>query len=1508
MNKALLHAALAGVAFLFIPALHAITVSEPPDFPNSSGAVTPSFTYTLSTGSNTFSGQVAVGGSDTGDFFAVVVPAGLRISAVQVAGDVASTFTVPTTPAGPGTYTCGINPGQILNDVNWTITFTVVAIPDYDVTTASGVMTVTNNTNHADTLAVFEQAAGNIAFSASGRTFSLNGGANNNAGALVSLSNITSITINGGSGGETFSVGGFSGSSFPSLTIIGGVGNDTVNFTGNITFASGNSLLVDLQSGGSAGVDTITVSGGAQLIASGNGQITMKCSKNVSLSNGAVLQSVDGSIDVEANQQKPATTGNFTGVNLDGSGTKIQKTGMNLITVMGVGGNDPGGNQLGVGVFNGAQIVVSTDGSYAGINVTGVGGASAGPVNRGVTVYGSGSGIITSGGAAQTVNGTGGASSSAYGIGVSVLYGGQITGLFGGVFSGAMTVTGVGAGAPGGSSNQGVEVAETGSQIAQSDHLSVIATSGPGSSVGLDVYHSASITSSYSLVSISADSIAVDNTASVSSVGYLFFSPAGMATQVDLGGAAGFSNALVITNAELARFSALQFDVSSPSDLTISAPLSLPPGTNVYLVPSGAIHATANGADVSVGTGAVNLGDGFFTFPTFDCPITGASADTGYPQLNVAGNINLNSASLSLAGTTFTGAVGNQFTIVKNSGSGTTTSGTFTNLPEGAYLVWPGSNTLAAQISYVGGTGHDVVITLVPLSQALTVTNTANDTSVGALQRVVAFASAHPGGGTVTFGPTLDGQTITLTGAPNGYAVNINGAQPVTIDASSLPDGLTIQGGGAGGNFGLINVASGSNLTVRGLALANGGGSNFTGGGGAIRNSGTATVINCTFAGNQASDYGGAIFDDGFSSLTALQCTFSDNMATVGGAIAGGYITVAQCTISNNMGKNYAGGITNGDGHGDTPGPVTISNCIIAGNMAAAYAPDLLIDNATVVRSGVNLISSNDQVDFYFPAGQPNANGDYVGTAASPINPQLATLGSHGGPTQTMPPLLGSIALAHGSTATIPNDPATGLPFTNDQRGKTRIQNNSTEIGAVETTYLQVTNYIDTPATGSLRNAVGKSTDITNTITFSPSLSGSGTILANGEIVLSNNIAIDASALAGGFTISGNNSFRIFTTNSGSSIVLTNLTLTGGNGAGALATGNGGAIYNNGATLTLNECRVSLNSCANGAVGGAIRNAPSASAPLTLYRCTVDNNSAPTGNVGGVSGANAPTFIQLCTFNGNTTGGAGGALSTNTGSLTVTQSTIAGNQAITGGGINVGQNAGTLTVRNSIVATNTATTGPDLNNSGTANCQGVNIIEGLAGNAVNNSGIIVNADPLLAPLGNYGGPTKTMALLPGSPAKNPPTSSPFATDERGFAITDGQPDIGAYEAGDVSNFNAWIYENLPANTSTNAAVHATTYDYDGDGVTNFNEWLLLTNPGDPNSYLHITQTARSGSNFSITFPSVLGRHYTVEGCTDLVSWMMIDGPLAGTGSPITRSYIVPVGTTPKYFLHVRGGP
>ena len=77
----------------------------------------------------------------------------------------------------------------------------------------------------------------------------------------------------------------------------------------------------------------------------------------------------------------------------------------------------------------------------------------------------------------------------------------------------------------------------------------------------------------------------------------------------------------------------------------------------------------------------------------------------------------------------------------------------------------------------------------------------------------------------------------------------------------------------------------------------------------------------------------------------------------------------------------------------------------------------------------------------------------------------------------------------------------------------------------------------------------------------------------------------------------------------------------------------------------------------------------------------------------------------------------------------------------------------------------------------------------LVGQIVQSGPNLTTGDPLLAPLAANGGPTQTMALLPGSPALEAAAATPdVETDQRGLSRSrDGNgdgtaaPDLGAFE-------------------------------------------------------------------------------------------------------------------------------
>lgn len=187
---------------------------------------------------------------------------------------------------------------------------------------------------------------------------------------------------------------------------------------------------------------------------------------------------------------------------------------------------------------------------------------------------------------------------------------------------------------------------------------------------------------------------------------------------------------------------------------------------------------------------------------------------------------------------------------------------------------------------------------------------------------------------------------------------------------------------------------------------------------------------------------------------------------------------------------------------------------------------------------------------------------------------------------------------------------------------------------------------------------------------------------------------------------------------------------------------------------------------------------------------------------GGVSSKYNLALAQSTVSGNSAMGGAGIVLSaskygggTVVGAATIYNSTIAANQATysgSGGGIFDAQlSAATpvsITLVSSIVAKNTGAGVPDdiyLAGSGPLTVGGTNSLVMATGSNTTLPAGTLNADPLLAPLANNGGPTWTMGLLAGSPAidagSNP---SNFANDQRGSGfprVVGAAVDIGAFE-------------------------------------------------------------------------------------------------------------------------------
>ena len=128
----------------------------------------------------------------------------------------------------------------------------------------------------------------------------------------------------------------------------------------------------------------------------------------------------------------------------------------------------------------------------------------------------------------------------------------------------------------------------------------------------------------------------------------------------------------------------------------------------------------------------------------------------------------------------------------------------------------------------------------------------------------------------------------------------------------------------------------------------------------------------------------------------------------------------------------------------------------------------------------------------------------------------------------------------------------------------------------------------------------------------------------------------------------------------------------------------------------------------------------------------------------------AALTITSSTISGNS-GFIGGGIFFVAGTMNITSSTIAGNNVNGRGGGIYQVGGGALTIGNTIVASNTAAGAfPDIFRAVAS--QGNNLIGNTSGSGGFLPSDLLNVNPLLGPLQDNGGPTKTHALLVGSPA------------------------------------------------------------------------------------------------------------------------------------------------------------
>ncbi len=361
----------------------------------------------------------------------------------------------------------------------------------------------------------------------------------------------------------------------------------------------------------------------------------------------------------------------------------------------------------------------------------------------------------------------------------------------------------------------------------------------------------------------------------------------------------------------------------------------------------------------------------------------------------------------------------------------------------------------------------------------------------------------------------------------------------------------------------------------------------------------------------------------------------------------------------------------------------------------------------------------------------------------------------------------------------------------------------------------------------TLRDAIASANTNLATGACPAGVSGADTIAfsVTGTITLGSSLPAITDTLTifgppSGLAVSGNNSVRVMTVNSAITVNLQNLTIANGsdtfgggirnNGgivnitnstlagnnastgggirndggvvnitnstvAGNNASANGGGVYNSGGTMSIADSTFSNNGA--GANGGAIDNV---AGTITIANSILSSNSTVFGGGGIATGTGSLVIINTTLYNNTTfntfSSAPGGGIANFSGTSSLTNSTLSNNGADQGGGIY--RLTGDVILQNTILASST---------SG-GNCvggvtDGGNNIEDFNSCGLSASGSMSNTDPLLSPLGYYGGPTQTMGLLPGSPALNAAnTLNCPPIDQRGiYRLLDAQCDIGAFE-------------------------------------------------------------------------------------------------------------------------------
>ncbi len=717
---------------------------------------------------------------------------------------------------------------------------------------------------------------------------------------------------------------------------------------------------------------------------------------------------------------------------------------------------------------------------------------------------------------------------------------------------------------------------------------------------------------------------------------------------------------------------------------------------------------------------------------------------------------------------------------------------------------------------------------------------------------------------------TLNNLKITGGSTLNGGGIYNASVATLTITNSTI-SGNSAQAGGGIYNLGLLTV---TNSTFAENSAPDGGG--------IFNDSTTLTITNSTFSDNSATTGSGGGIDTFTGTLTITNSTFSGNSAgTSGGGIYndGGTLNYANTIIANST----AGGDCAGSGTIGTNIDNLVEDNTCSPLLHVDPLLDSLKDNGGPTQTMALLLTSPavDAGDNTICGNNPGPNNLDQRGVVRPVGAQC-DIGAFEGAVDLTAPTVDSFTLPASATsltispivlgASDNNSPVTGYlitesdtppsasdpnwtassptsytvtgsgsytlyPWAKDAAGNVSALYNLPASVTVCTTFSTITvANTDGSGPGSLRQAIADACSGV-TINFDASLSGQP-IALNSELDLVKNVIIDGSSLTTPVTVSGQGSVRVFYVAGGVTATLNSLIVKDGWYNIGGSSGYGGGLLNDGTVNIINSL-FSTNTA--GDEGGAIRNNPTG--VLNITGSTFSGNSAYNG--GAIANYNQLT-ITNSTFSTNTTGDAGGAIYTtdaatynptltqaitnstffnNSGTngaaiwsnrtQTITNSTFSGNIASQIGGSAIRQDNETLNIANTIIANST---NEDCYTQSTIGIHTNNLME----EANSRCAPSFTSNPLLDSLADNGGPTQTMALLPGSPAINAGDDATCAAapvsgvDQRGIARPNGDHcDIGAYEHQDTGAGSVTVFTVPSPATSLNVPIPTFTASDDG---------------------------------------------------------------------------------------------